>query len=332
MEMIPRLPQELLAVLSAEDRALYESGNLDDRGLSNPHSQTLRDAQKFLSGRFDLRGCDIFDVRWSTPSAFARQSLLYLQTCSDVRFGSSYYTVRSGLHSWMLLETLEGEGLLRYEGRAYTLRPGDVFYLDCRLLHDYRTGAAGTWRYRLAHFAGAGAQNFFQPVHQSGNVVFPVGGDEEWSRLFCRLFQFSRDNQPKSELQIHEALTGLLSRLLQTLPQFDVSLQPQRIREICAYLSEHAAEPLDLGGIAAQFSLSKYHLSREFHRCTGDTIFGYIRAERLNLARQLLRGSELTVADVAESAGFSDQACFCRAFRQAENLSPSAYRRQWRAG
>ena len=55
----------------------------------------------------------------------------------------------------------------------------------------------------------------------------------------------------------------------------------------------------------------------------------FLRALRLQAARELLESSPLSVKEVMAKAGFNDKSYFTRAFKQAFGASPSSYRSQF---
>ena len=60
--------------------------------------------------------------------------------------------------------------------------------------------------------------------------------------------------------------------------------------------------------------------------CT-DESYGYIQNYRINRAMALLRTSTLTIADVAEEAGFGSPQAFSRIFKKETSYTPRAYRK-----
>ena len=56
------------------------------------------------------------------------------------------------------------------------------------------------------------------------------------------------------------------------------------------------------------------------------TFVAHVTRVRINNALQLLRETDLTIAEIAAKTGFSDQSYFDRRFRQAFGKSP----REWR--
>lgn len=90
------------------------------------------------------------------------------------------------------------------------------------------------------------------------------------------------------------------------------------------YINAHYREVLSLDDLAARFFISKYHLSHEFNRLVGTSIYRYIIQKRLIIAKQLLmEGAPPTSAYV--QCGFGDYANFYRAFKAEYNISPKEF-------
>lgn len=70
------------------------------------------------------------------------------------------------------------------------------------------------------------------------------------------------------------------------------------------------------------------HFQRIFHRVFGETVQGFVLGRRLELARQLLEGTRLSIGDVGLSAGFESRWAFARQFRQRYGVTAGVFRRQ----
>ena len=78
--------------------------------------------------------------------------------------------------------------------------------------------------------------------------------------------------------------------------------------------------------MAAVARLSPYHFARQFKAATGLPPHQYVIARRVERAKQLLQGGDLSLADVAAHAGFSDQSQFSRHFKQVVGVTPGRFR------
>ena len=79
--------------------------------------------------------------------------------------------------------------------------------------------------------------------------------------------------------------------------------------------------------LARQLDLDLPAFSRAFKQVTGKTCTDYIAAERIRMAKQLLRSDGGLVKEIASKVGFRNPNYFTRRFREMEGLSPSTYRR-----
>lgn len=98
------------------------------------------------------------------------------------------------------------------------------------------------------------------------------------------------------------------------------------IRDIQDFLQQNLAEPHSLGSLAAMSGLSERSLGRRFRQATGEAPMAYLAGLRIREARALLQHSDLSIAEIAWSAGYSSPSRFSQAFRNATALTPRQYR------
>lgn len=102
------------------------------------------------------------------------------------------------------------------------------------------------------------------------------------------------------------------------------------VDQIQAYISQHYAQKLTLTGIAAQFYISPYYLSRLFKKSTNLSLIEYINGVRIKAAQNLIEKTGDSIAHIAEATGFMTTAHFRRVFKDATGLSPQQYRQYYR--
>ncbi|HEY1928083.1 MAG TPA: AraC family transcriptional regulator [Caulobacteraceae bacterium] len=100
--------------------------------------------------------------------------------------------------------------------------------------------------------------------------------------------------------------------------------QLRRAKELLAANLDRAVAVADL---ARECQLSVSHFSRAFHQSTGFPPHGWLRSLRVEVAKDLLREREASLADIAQRCGFCDQSHFTRVFAQQMGVSPGAWRR-----
>jgi AraC family transcriptional regulator len=101
-----------------------------------------------------------------------------------------------------------------------------------------------------------------------------------------------------------------------------------RIRRTLGYIEADLTGALALSEIARHVGVSVQHLSKLFKDYAGETISAYVRRRRMNLARDLLRQEEMTVAEVAHRVGYASGAHFATAFKKILGVSPGEIRKR----
>ncbi|WP_037074708.1 GlxA family transcriptional regulator [Pseudonocardia spinosispora] len=99
-------------------------------------------------------------------------------------------------------------------------------------------------------------------------------------------------------------------------------------------LSTAAADIRDVRCVAdlvERSAMSRRSLERLFHARLGSSPGSWLTAQRVQTARELLEGSDLSVEAVAEAVGFGSVQALRREFKLAVQVSPTTYRRAFRA-
>ena len=107
----------------------------------------------------------------------------------------------------------------------------------------------------------------------------------------------------------------------------DGALPRGRLRAVVEYIEEHLDGSPSLEQMAATAHLSVYHFARQFKAATGLPPHQYVILRRVERAKQLLHAeTDLSLAEVALRAGFSDQSQFSRHFKRLVGVTPGQFR------
>ena len=100
-----------------------------------------------------------------------------------------------------------------------------------------------------------------------------------------------------------------------------------KIHDLCAYLDAHYAEKITGSTIEAEAGMNFDYLNRTFRRITGKTVFQYLNRVRINRVKELLKTTDMKLAEIAALTGFSDEFYLSRQFKKATGVSPVLYAR-----
>ena len=100
----------------------------------------------------------------------------------------------------------------------------------------------------------------------------------------------------------------------------------QSVEVALQYIQGHYHTDLSLEKVASIVYLNPIYFSQLFKQKTGHGFKEYITQLRLERAMELLRESELKIADISERVGYPDMRHFSQVFRKKTGLTPSEYR------
>lgn len=237
---------------------------------------------------------------------------------------------------------ISGDVTYTIESRQYHVLPGDLLLISPRELHQIciRPEMSTYERYvlwvdpqLLSRYSTALSdltRNLDPVGHNRGNMLRLRPEDHRrLQQLFEQLWQESESESYGSDL----LRSSLLVQLLVTINRLasaesskfeEVSQSSRAVSQVVEYINQHYSDPLSLDTLAEQVFVSKYHLSHEFNRQVGTSVYRYIQKKRLLIARQLLaQGSKPN--EVYAECGFGDYAGFYRAFKGEYGVSPREY-------
>lgn len=97
-----------------------------------------------------------------------------------------------------------------------------------------------------------------------------------------------------------------------------------RLMHARSILDDSLLEPPKTLDLARQVGTNVTTLQAHFKLALGTTIFGYVKSQRLEMARVLLREHSLAVAETAYRVGFSSPSAFTASYRKHFGHPPSA--------
>jgi len=98
------------------------------------------------------------------------------------------------------------------------------------------------------------------------------------------------------------------------------------VREAMRYIEANCTQPLTLDLVAEQVHLNASYFCTIFKKETGRKFSDYLVDCRIREAKRLLRDSNLKIAQICSSVGYTDYKHFCNIFTKTTGVKPSAYR------
>ena len=107
-----------------------------------------------------------------------------------------------------------------------------------------------------------------------------------------------------------------------------LAIKDQQLAAAIRFIRNHVSENIQVGDVARHAGLSRRVLERRFTQILSRTPAQEIRRVKLDCAKQLLIKTELSIPDIAETAGFGSPEYLAYVFRSHEKMTPLAYRKK----
>ena len=95
-----------------------------------------------------------------------------------------------------------------------------------------------------------------------------------------------------------------------------------------SYIFAHRGEMVRMSQMAELCHLSGSYFSKIFLHEVGENFTDFMKRQKVAWAKELLRGSGKSVAEISDELGFLDSSYFIRVFKSVEGITPHAFRQQ----
>jgi YesN/AraC family two-component response regulator len=108
--------------------------------------------------------------------------------------------------------------------------------------------------------------------------------------------------------------------------KFYITVDP--MQKALNYIERNVNKGPTLEETAEKVHVSPCYMSRLFKKKLGVNFVAYLTSRRMELAKELLHGSNLSIDAICQELSYNDLNYFCKIFKKETGLSPAKYRKQ----
>lgn len=138
------------------------------------------------------------------------------------------------------------------------------------------------------------------------------------------------------EIEDAPYISALLSLVLSLINEIFIEIASQSDRahffivdKVTTYIKENYHQQISLATVAESLHLNYYYLSTVFNNHAKESFTDYVNKIRIQKAKELLQNSHLSIAEVSEAIGYTDQSYFGKVFKKFTGTTPSTYRKKF---
>ena len=235
---------------------------------------------------------------------------------------------------------LSGKFSVLLDRTPHTVRAGELLLVAPMVLHEIPTSHDPDRRVLTVVLGPSLLREDFAPFSGTAferAVLSPaaLGGDGLKAAL-DRVAALTGSTAHADRLALTGALFSIASHLATALTRETPSESRTDLRGVAGI--EPALEmiwhgyraPINIDMAAAATGYGKSNFCKIFKTVTGESFHSALNRRRVRVACDLLRGTNLPIADVGVEVGIPEPKTFSRVFRSIEGITPGEYRKQAR--
>jgi AraC-like DNA-binding protein len=223
-----------------------------------------------------------------------------------------------------------GHGWCEVAGRTHDVAKGQLLVIPAGTPHAYGADKREPWTIHWFHVIGENLPHYLEKLEVTRDKpLVRLGEDVALFALFEEVLEgLERGSKLNHVTYAAHSLCHLMGLILQHKEEFTHGQvdAKERIARSIEFMKAHLREPLAIGTLAAVVNLSRSHYTTLFRRVTGYAPLRYLNHLRMQRGVQLLNTTDLSIKEISEQLGFSDQFYFSRAFSKMHGHAPSEHR------
>ncbi len=234
---------------------------------------------------------------------------------------------------------IDGEGIIRTNGKDIPVKAGDIHLSFPADLHEIVSSAHNPLKYDFFSFSTE--KESFKTELESlmsefTDVQARVFSDERIKTLVGNgIAEFCEEDGEYSKELLSGIFTQIIVYLIRDFKEKEKPMKQSTGNQSDAlcyqtmhYIDTHVFSLKSLLDLTQTFNYNYSYLSALFKKTTGRTLLEYFQNAKLKKAKSLLLEDKLTVSEIAELLNYSSVYAFSKAFKKKYAVSPTGIRKK----
>ncbi len=238
----------------------------------------------------------------------------------------------------------EGSGRVILNGKEYLLEKGSFYVTGPGILHkQFADNQAAVVEYGMKFDLNISEETVKYPLEEykeivrllSGRNVYVTEDRNNIEQLFEAMFDEIRDKKVGYYSRLNNLILNIIIASARNYDNstttYKVPLRDTgsiRMNLITSYISEHIEKNISREEIASVLGLSVRQVERIVRSSTGKPTHDYILNKKMDIVKEMLIRSDMTLSQISNITGFSSEFHLSRIFKKLVGESPREYRRR----
>ncbi len=247
----------------------------------------------------------------------------YIELAGITYPDTTYHILRNSSEIMVIEYVLEGNGYIVLDGKTYPVTKDTIYCLHRGACHHYYSDSNDPFTKIFLNVSGDFCEQLLLTYHLSDFHFFE---NTDLKPVFQKILTTIQGSGTDSEMQF--SLQGIFLEILARLSfsQYTTKHSEEAIR-LKSYLDSHTETLVRGEELAGCVFRSQDYCQKLFIREFHTTPYAYHLNRKMQIAKQLLVGTSLSVEEIAEKLGYGDGHYFSNLFLKKCGCRPSAYRK-----
>ena len=173
----------------------------------------------------------------------------------------------------------------------------------------------------------------FQESLEKHKQLFFAFGNQNLRTVFLGIvenpFDYDKEYLLLKSLELVLISSNSLKRNSQNTPEKRTAGY-QIYEQAVAYMEHCISDPITIRDLAEKIGIKERRLNQYFREYANQTAYSYLKALRLQIGKQLLIQTDLSVTEIAGEVGWLNASKFAGAFKAKYEMTPQAYRKVYK--
>lgn len=225
-----------------------------------------------------------------------------------------------------ILYCTKGSGTLLLDGEKIHILPYTAIFMPAFHPHEYYPEEE-IWDIHWVVPSGYAADDILKHCGLSKPQVFELNEVKMLEHIFRKMHEAIRSDSVFGNYRASGYLYDFLIEFYHKTSFAGVSAAPNSaLLKAVDHINFNYASPISMDDLCSVSGVSKQYLCLLFRKTLNSRPMEYIAKRRIQAAKELLTGSDITIDEIAAATGFCTASYFCKLFKRYEGITPSHFR------
>ncbi len=255
----------------------------------------------------------------------SENSVLNIHLCGMTYCDEKYKIDRKNSPVYCFEYIISGYGTVVCGKNKIIAEAGDVCFFKKGDDHKCYTDTMRPWTKLWFNVSGELVDSLVKLYKIENKCVF------KGCRLFSLFDEFYKNvDSLRDKNSIVNENAVILHKIIQGMAESDLQIESenstdaQKLRE---YIDTNYAKTISVEDLAALINKSQSQVIRIFKKVYGATPYEYALKRKMSVAQQMLKGTRMSIKEIAFELGFKNEHYFSSAFKAQTGITPIKYRK-----